>query len=240
MGAGIEVLPLQGSGMNRWVELAQAYTPEGDELNLRQRGYEFEIRFNGWEVMSSRSAVSEKAFAQLICEHLRGQSPWVLIGGLGMGYTLRATLDAVSPTAYIVISELVPEIVAWNRGPLADLARRPLDDMRVEVRTDGVVEVLQACTQRYDAILLDVDNGPDAVLYEPNRFLYSPAGLEMLERALALDGILGVWSADHSAGFESALGTVGMKWHKVDVNIKSNGGGLAHTIYLARRGHDEI
>jgi spermidine synthase len=226
--------------MNRWVELGQASTPEGDELNLRQRDDEFEIRFNGWEVMSSRSAVSEMAFAQLICEQLRGQSPWILIGGLGMGYTLRATLDAVSPNAHIVVSELVPEIVAWNRGPLADLARQPLDDVRVEVRIDGVVEVLQACEHCYDAILLDVDNGPDAVLYEPNRFLYSPAGLELLKRALALDGILGVWSADHSAAFENALETVGMKWHKVEVDIISHGDGLAHTIYLARREPDEL
>jgi spermidine synthase len=225
--------------MDRWVELGRASAPEGDDLTLRRRGSEFEIRFNGWEAMSSRNAVSETAFARLICEQLRTESPWILIGGLGMGYTLRATLDAVNPKARIVVAELVPEIVRWNRGPLAELARRPLDDMRVEVRTDGVVEVLQACERRYDAILLDVDNGPDTLLYRPNRFLYSPAGLELLKRALAPNGIVGVWSADHSLAFENALETAGMIWRKVEVTVESRGDGVVHIIYLARRAVDE-
>jgi spermidine synthase len=222
--------------MNHWVELGRAFTPKGDELTLRQRDDEFEIRFNGWEVMSSRNSVSEKALAQLVCEELGRTSSRILIGGLGMGFTVRATLDAAGPEARVTVSELVPAVVAWNLGPLARLACRPLDDSRVVVRNGSVVDIISACQHRFDAILLDVDNGPDAVLYEPNRFLYSPGGLELLKKALTLDGILSVWSADRSAGFENALEAAGMKWRRVDVNIRSGDNGPEHAIYLARVG----
>jgi spermidine synthase len=215
-------------------EPAHALTPEGDELTLRHRDGAFEIRFNGWEVMSSRSSLSEAVLARLVCADLPRAGARIVIGGLGMGYTLRATLDLAGPDARIVVAELVPAVVAWNRGPLASLAGRPLDDDRVEIRSGSVIDALSACEHCLDAILLDVDNGPDAVLYEPNRFLYSAAGLNLITKALAPAGILGLWSADRSAGFEASLDAVGMIWRRETVAIPTGRRGVEHTIYLAR------
>ena len=120
-----------------------------------------------------------------------------LIGGLGMGYTVRAALDAASPYSRVFVSELVPAVIDWNRGPLASLARHPLEDRRVAVRSGSVIDILSASQHCFDGIILDVDNGPEAVLYQPNRFLYSAEGLELVKGALGVDGTLGVWSADH-------------------------------------------
>jgi len=128
--------------MDQWIELARAATPEGDELALRRRGDAFEIRFNGWELMSSRMSRSEEALARLVCADLKRPPQTLLIGGLGMGYTLRAALDLAAPKARVVVAELVPAVVDWARGPLADLAGRPLDDPRVEIRIGAVADIL--------------------------------------------------------------------------------------------------
>jgi spermidine synthase len=218
------------------VDLARAFTPEGDELTLRQRDEEFEIRFNGWQVMSSRGSLSEETLARLVCEGLGSRSAQILIGGLGMGYTVRAVLDAASPDSRVIVSELVPAVIDWNRGPLASLARRPLDDRRVEVRSGSVIDILSVSQHSFHGIILDVDNGPEAVLYQPNRFLYSTEGLELVKGALAIDGILGVWSADRSTSFENTLSDAGFKWRRVAVDARGNDGGPEHTIYLARAG----
>ena len=186
------------------IEFARAFTPEGDELTLRQRGEEFEIRFNGWEVMSSRGSLSEETLARLVCEGLGRRLARILIGGLGMGYTVRAALDSASPDSHVIVSELVPAVIDWNRGPLASLARRPLEDRRVEVRSGSVIDILSVSQRSFDGIILDVDNGPEAVLYQPNRFLYSAEGLERVKGALAVNGTLGVWSADRSIAFENS------------------------------------
>lgn len=143
------------------VDLARAFTPEDDELTLRQREEEFEIRFNGWEVMSNRGSLSEKTLARLVCEGLGRRSARILIGGLGMGYTVRAALDAASPDSRVIVSELVPAVIDWNRGPLANLARRPLEDRRVEVRSGSVIDILSVSQHSFDGIILDVDNGPE-------------------------------------------------------------------------------
>ena len=218
------------------VDLARAFTPEGDELTLRQRDEEFEIRFNGWQVMSSRGSLSEETLARLVCEGLGRRSARILIGGLGMGYTVRAALDAASPDSRIIVSELIPAVINWNRGPLASLARRPLEDRRVEVRSGSVIDILSVSQHCFDGIILDVDNGPEAVLYQPNRFLYSAEGLGLVKGALAVDGTLGVWSADRSTAFENTLSEAGFKWRRVEVNARGNAGGPEHTIYLARAG----
>jgi len=220
------------------VDLARAFTPEGDELRLRQRDEEFEIRFNGWQVMSNRGSLSEKTLARLVCEGLGRRSARILIGGLGMGYTLRAALDAASPDSRVIVSELVPAVIDWNRGPLASLARRPLEDRRVEVRNGSVIDILSLSQHCFDGIILDVDNGPEAVLYRPNRFLYSGGGLELVKGALAMDGALGVWSADRSIAFENTLSDAGFTWRRVAVDARGNDGGPKHTIYIARAGLD--
>jgi len=220
--------------MNRWMELARASTVAGDELTLRRRDETFEIRFNGWELMSNRTSLSEQALARLVCADLAQKPRRVLIGGLGMGYTLRAALDAASPDARVTVSELVPAVVDWVRGPLADLARRPLDDRRVRIRIGSVVDIVSVWRNSFDAILLDVDNGPDAVTHEPNQFLYSQQGLELTKKALAHGGIVGVWSASRSMGFENVLDASGLRWRRVDVDARGGADGPEHTIYLAR------
>jgi spermidine synthase len=217
-------------------DLARAFTPDGDELTLRQRDEEFEIRFNGWEIMSSRGSLSEESLARLVCEGLSRRSARILIGGLGMGYTVRAALDASNPNSRVIVSELVPAVIDWNRGPLASLARRPLEDRRVEVRSGSVIDILSISQHSFDGIILDVDNGPEAVLYQPNRFLYSAGGLELVKGALSVDGTFGIWSADRSTAFENTLSDAGFKWRRVEVNARGDDGGPEHTIYLARTG----
>jgi spermidine synthase len=148
--------------------------------------------------MSNRGSLSEEALARMVCEGLGRRSARILIGGLGMGYTLRAALDAASLDSRVIVSELVPAVIDWNRGPLASLARRPLEVRRLEVRSGSIIDILSVSQHCFDGIILDADNGPEAVLYQPNHFLYSAGGLELVKGALAADGTLGVWSADRS------------------------------------------
>jgi spermidine synthase len=218
------------------MELASASTPDGDELILRRRGDEFDIRFNGWEVMASRTSRSEEALARLAYEDLRRGPRGVLIGGLGMGYTLRAALDLAGPDTRLVVAELVPAVVEWVRGPLANLAGNPLGDPRVEVRVGGVAAMLAASPQRFDLILLDTDNGPEAVLHPANEFLYSRDGVELAMQAAKKDGVVGFWSADRSAAFENRLDAAGLHWRRAEVSARDDG--PEHTIYLMRPGDE--
>jgi spermidine synthase len=217
-----------------WTELARARTAEGDELVLRQRGGIFEIRCNGWELMSNRAHHSEEQAAILACEGLteHGDAPEILVGGLGMGFTLRAALDAAPPSARITVSEKLPEIIAWNRGPLSSLAGCPLDDPRVNA-VDADVADLLAMPARFAAIVLDVDNGPDAVMIDANHCLYTEDGLRRTHRALTATGRLSVWSADRSTGFECALRSAGFGWRSVDIPARGRPADPMHTIYLA-------
>jgi len=220
--------------MNAWIELAQAVTPTGDELRLRRRDQEFEIRFNGWELMSSRGARSEMTLATLACRSLTQPRPQVLVGGLGMGYTVRAALDALGGDAIVVVAELIAELIDWNRTLIADLAGRPLEDSRVTVVNDDVVDVIRSRKHLFDAILLDVDNGPDAVLYASNQILYRRAGLELIKKSLNAGGVLAVWSADNSARFEQTLDAARMKWRRVPIDARGGKAGPDHAIYVAR------
>ena len=180
--------------------------------------------------MNSRSHQSEDLLATLGCAHLPA-SARVLIGGLGMGFTARAALGAAPPTTSIVIAELVPEVVAWNRGPLAHLAARPLDDPRVTVRTADVAEVMAERT--YHAILLDVDNGPDAFTAPSNARLYGVRGLERARSALVPGGALGVWSVADDKSFAGRLRAVGftVETHRVPPRPNS---GARHVVWIAR------
>jgi len=215
-----------------WVELARALLPGGDVLTLRQRGDDFEIRCNLAELMSSRASVSERAMAPIACGLIHRADARVLIGGLGMGYTLRAVLDEVGCDARITVAELVPEVIAWNRGPLADLAGQPLDDSRVTVYGGDVGDAIRENPHRFECVLMDVDNGPDAVLFPSNESLYSADGVRLILSALTPGGVLGVWSADRSAKFERVLETGGIPYERVDVNVRE--AGPAHTIYLTQ------
>lgn len=190
-----------------WETLDRARTPDGEHLELRRRGQEYLILVEGQELMSNRLYGSEKRLAELACEGL-GPAPQVLIGGLGMGYTLRAALDVLGPDAQVTVAELIPEVVEWNRGPLASLAGSPLEDPRVEVQLGDVARLMRGL-DRWDAIMLDVDNGPEAFTCRANGGLYTEAGLTRIYRALRGGGVLGVWSCTDDCGFEKLLAEVG-------------------------------
>jgi spermidine synthase len=214
-----------------WTELARTRTAAGDELVLRERAGAFEIRCNGWELMSNRAHHSESALARLACAGRRGQAR-VLIGGLGMGYTLRAALDGLDASARVVVAELLPEVVAWNHGPLAPLAGRPLADARVSVECRDVAAVLGERPGGFDAVLLDVDNGPEAVMLPGNRGLYGAKGLALMRAALRPGGVLAVWSADRSAAFEACLTAAGWRWTATEVPARGGPDDPRHTVYL--------
>jgi spermidine synthase len=215
--------------LDAWQELARARMPGGDVLTLRRRGDAFEIRFNLLELMSSRNAVSETALARIAGGRIERDTAHVLIGGLGMGYTLRSVLNEVGPGARVTVAELVPEVIAWNRGPLAGLAGRPLDDPRVVLHAGDVTDAIRANPDTFDAILMDVDNGPEAVFVESNHFLYSADGVRLILSGLKGGGVLAVWSADPSPGFERVLAA--SRFERVDVAIRGEDG-PRHTIYL--------
>jgi spermidine synthase len=216
--------------------IATAPIPGGDALRLFQRGSDFMIVLDRNELMSSRMSGSEEALAVLTCERLAdGPAPHILIGGYGMGFTLRAALALVSPDARITVAELVPEIIDWARGPMARLAAGCLDDARVDVIVRDVAAVIAAEAACYDAILLDVDNGPDGLSRVGNDALYSVAGLKRAKAALKPGGVLAIWSAAPDAAFARRLVEIGFTVEEVSVRARSNGKGPRHVIWFAKK-----
>ncbi|MGV3523735.1 MAG: hypothetical protein ACO1RX_05890 [Candidatus Sericytochromatia bacterium] len=205
------------------------------ELRLYQRDTEFSIQVGHEELMNSRAHGSEEALAELTCSRIQGVlKPSVLVGGLGMGFTLAAALKGLYPEARVVVAELLPAVVRWNQGPLAHLAGSPLSDLRVSVEEKDVAKLIKADQQAYDAILLDIDNGPTALTQTPNTWLYSLNGLKVVFAALRHGGVLGVWSAGPDPEFARNLGKAGfiVEEHRV----KSRGSkGSSHVIFLAQR-----
>jgi spermidine synthase len=217
-----------------WELLGQASTPAGDTLTLMRRQEEYVILASGKSLMSSRMHGSEEALATFACRRARAQpSPCVLVAGLGMGYTLRATLDMLPPGATVLVAELLAAVVEWNRGPLGELAGDPLKDPRVHVEVDDVAAVVGRCPGRFDAVLLDVDNGPAAFTAPGNAGLYSDTGLATIRAALASRGILAVWSAWEDRKFEQRLRYGGFTVHVERVRARLKKGGPRHTIFLA-------
>lgn len=219
-------------------ELERVRLPTGDELLLRRNATSCELRFNGRELMSDQAHWSETALGALACEDICGDKPRVLIGGLGIGYTVRGALDVLPAAARVVLAELVPEVIAWHRGPLGTMAGRVLDDPRVVVAPIDVACRLGRSAERFDAIILDVDNGPDDVTVAGNRLLYSADGLARISRALAPRGTLAVWSAGRSQAFEAQLVRCGLVWESIEVAARGSAGDPKHTIYLAKLGQD--
>ncbi|WNG25870.1 hypothetical protein F0U62_18980 [Cystobacter fuscus] len=220
--------------MKPWKVIDRASAPGGGELVLHQRGEEFAIRVNGRELMSSRQHGSEERMAEVACVGLTGARVRVLVGGLGLGYTVRATLDRLSSTAEVVVAELVPAVVAWNQGVLAPLAGRPLEDPRVKVETRDVGELLREAEGHYDAVLLDVDNGPEALTQEDNRWLYGERGLARLRRALKPRGVVVVWSASPDRAFTRRLERMGFDTEVVETPARGKAGGPLHTLFIGR------
>jgi len=215
-----------------WVHLDQTALPDGGVLKLARRGDEFSIRLGGAELMNSRLSASEEALATLACGRLfHTSSPNILIGGLGMGFTLRAALGVLGPKARVVVAELLPAVVEWARGPMADLFAGSTDDPRVQVE---VVDVEQAIRERrWDAILLDVDNGPEAMTQAANDGLYSATGLAAVRRSLKPGGVLAVWSEGPAPAFVKRLQRGGFEVEEVKVAAHRGKSGRRHVIWVA-------
>lgn len=219
-----------------WSVLDTAKVPGSDsELRLKQRGSEFSIMLGTNELMNSRLSGSEEALARLSCERLAGRSrPGVLIGGLGMGFTLRAALGALGTDARVEVAELVPAVVAWARGPMSGIFAGSLDDPRVTVREADVGQLIRSERAAWDAILLDVDNGPEGIVYAGNDALYGAAGLGAARAALKPGGVLAVWSQGPDSGFTRRLKQAGFAVE--EVKTRANGKrGARHVIWIATR-----
>lgn len=216
--------------------LGQALSRYGGTLSLVRRSNEYIILANGKSLMSSRMHGSEEALATFACRRAQKlEQPCVLIGRLGMGFTLRATLDLLPPDAIIVVAELVPTVVEWNRGPLGPLAGHPLKDKRVQVAIEDVANTLASRPGQFDAVLLDVDNGPAAFADSNNARLYDDRGIAAAFAALKMDGVLAVWSAREDRKFEQRLryGRFTVEVEHVRGRLKK--GGPRHTIFLGHK-----
>ena len=223
--------------MTPWVLLDSTDVPgSGGELRLYQRADEFSIRILGrGELMNSRTHGSEDALAEQTCARLKGcANPRLLIGGLGMGFTLAAALQFAGNESEVVVAELVPGVVEWNKGPLGEHAGYPVQDPRVTVREGDVANILKAEQDAYDAILLDVDNGPEGLTRKQNDWLYNMSGLSAAYAALRLQGVLAVWSAGPDRNFTQRLRKVGFKVDEVRVRAHGKKG-TRHVIWFARR-----
>jgi spermidine synthase len=216
--------------------LGQTLSPDGTVMKLIRRGNEYIILADGAILMSSRMHGSEEALATLACHRLRTfEQPSVLVGGLGMGFTLRATLDLLPQDANVVVVELVPAVVEWNRGPLGPLAKHPLKDKRVRVETGDVVVTLGSRLAQFDAVLLDVDNGPTELTASNNAELYNHRGIAAAHAALKKDSVLAIWAAQDDRKFRQRLrdGGFDVQVHRPRGRLKK--GGPHHTILLSHK-----
>ena len=224
--------------MDPWITIERTTVPGSDtELTLWQRNEDFAIRLSGvpGDLMNSRRHHSEEALAELACARLGAvDHARVLVGGLGMGFTLAAVLSAVPRCAEVVVAELVPGVVEWNRGLLGQCAGRPVDDGRTQVHLGDVAELIKHPAGKFDAILLDVDNGPEAMTAAGNEWLYSAAGLHGIYEALRPEGIAAIWSARADPRFASQLKKTGFSVQLRTVRARP-GKGSRHTIFVAQK-----
>jgi spermidine synthase len=220
-----------------WLQIDTAGVPGADvELRLMRRDGEFSMMLGSNELMNSRLSGSEEALATLACRQLEGVArPHLLIGGLGMGFTLRAALAVLGPDAKITVAELVPAVIAWARGPLAALFDDSLDDPRARILNADVIAVIEAQTSVFDAILLDVDNGPEGLIRKANDALYDRNGLQAIHRALRPGGVLAVWSSGPNAAFSKRLAEAGFAVNEVAVRATARRRGARHVIWFATR-----
>jgi spermidine synthase len=219
-----------------WVHLDTAQVPGGGELRLLRRGAEFSIKLDNNELMNSRLSATEQALATMGCASIRSRPrAKILIGGLGMGFTLRAALIVLGDDAEITVAELVPEVVAWARGPMAGLFGDSLVDPRVRIVEGDVGDLIRTARADYDALLLDVDNGPEGMTRKANDRLYDRAGLAAAHNALRGDGVLAVWSSTADAKFTLRLRKSGFDVVENPVRAKGPQGGAQHFIWTATR-----
>jgi spermidine synthase len=220
-----------------WLQIDSARVPGADvELRLMQRGDEFSMKLGQNELMNSRLSGSEEALATLACRRLEAvQAPHLLIGGLGMGFTLRAALAVLGSEARIMVAELVPAVIAWAKGPMAEVFGGSLGDPRTRILTADVADVIQSHAAAFDAILLDVDNGPEGLIRKANDALYDLKGLKAIRRALRPGGVLAVWSSGPNPSFTKRLRDAGFDVSEVAVRATTKRRGARHVIWFASR-----
>jgi spermidine synthase len=222
--------------MKPWLLLGSARIPgDGGEMRLYQRDTEFSIRIGSYELMNSRMHGSEDALASLVCDRLSEPAPRILVGGLGMSFTLQAVLERCGPSASVVVSELVPEVVTWHRGPLSVVSRGAIEDPRVVIREEDVARVMRAERNAFDAILLDVDNGPAGLTSKQNDRLYESAGLAVAKASLRAGGMLAIWSAAPDERFTRRLKDAGFATEEVQVRGRDGKRGPRHVIWIATK-----
>ncbi len=223
--------------MISWLQIDTARVPGADvELRLMRRGAEFSMMLGPNELMNSRLSGSEEALATLACKRIETvKRPHLLIGGLGMGFTLRAALAVLGPEARIVVAELVPAVIAWARGPMADVFGESLNDPRASIREADVIDVISSSPAAFDAVLLDVDNGPEGLIRKANDALYDLKGLKAIRRALRPGGVLAVWSSGPHPAFSNRLRDAGFDVNEVNVRATAKRSGARHVIWFATR-----
>lgn len=232
---------MQNSGVSRimkpYVELASTKTADGVQLTLLQHSNDYYIEVDGATLMSTRAPASERALAEFaIGELVKVTCPRVLIGGLGLGFTLGAALDALPAQATVVVAEVFAPVVEWNRKFSFESSKDRLADPRVEIQMRDVVTVLRETSLSFDAILLDVDNGPEAYCLASNFRLYTPGGLDRIKQVLSPNGVLAIWSAEPSSSFARKLRRAGFLAEMKTVRARGRKG-VMHSIFLARNRH---
>ena len=219
--------------MIRFQNLAETRTPDGSRFSLHEHDGEYFLKLNGRQLMGSNNTVSECLLADLACDFPKAvESPRVLIGGLGLGFSLRRVLELTGPKAAVVVAELLPDVVAWNRQFLLGLNGRLLDDKRVEVFTGDVFDCIKRGTGRFDAILLDVDNGPTSFVQAKNSRLYTGSGLSLIRRALRPRGRVAFWSAEQEPAFPGQLKHAGFAASEFEAKAHERAKRAAHRIYV--------
>jgi spermidine synthase len=220
-----------------WLQVDTARVPGAEvELRLMRRGTEFSMMLGPNELMNSRLSGSEEALATLACKRLEAvKGPHLLIGGLGMGFTLRAALAVLGAEARITVAELVPAVIAWARGPMAGIFGDSLSDPRANIREADVADVIGARASAFDAVLLDVDNGPEGLIRKANDALYDPQGLKAIRRALRPGGILAVWSSGPHPAFTKRLRDAGFDVNEVNLRATTRRSGARHLIWFATK-----
>jgi spermidine synthase len=220
--------------MKPWITVGEALSPDGTRLELVEHDGEYIIRADDLPLMSTRMHFSEIELARLVCNKLRSGAK-VMIGGLGLGYTLRAALDLLPKDGTAVQVELVPEVVEWNKGPLAPFAGNPLDDKRSELVQGDVAKAIRGGRNEYDSIMLDVDNGPSPLVNERNAWLYTDHGLQAIRGALKNGGRVAIWSADDEPRFISRMKRNGFRAEKHHIQANKGKGGIRHVIFTGRK-----
>ncbi len=226
--------------MKPFRNLAATRTPDGSQFTLHEHDGDFFLKLNGRQLMSTTATVSELLLAELPCKHLGAvKQPCVLIGGLGLGYSLKRVLQLVPKDSLVKVAELLPEVVAWNREFLRGVNGKLLDDRRVEVIVGDVFQVIRkAGPAVFDAILLDVDNGPTSFVQAENARLYDRRGFGLIRSALKVEGRVAFWSACEERGFVQSLARAGFQAEAFPVKAHERAKRLAHVIYVAQRRDD--